>query len=362
MALRAGSPRADRRSGSGPAVAGAGRSGTSGGLSRMTWALAPPKPKELTPITRRPSGLRGRAWVTTRRFHSSSRMRGLSLRTPMVAGKAGGIPLQMADGTGGLLVDGVEECAKALVALLKDPEHARELARRGRERVREHFLLPRLVLNTMGAFTTDTAYRVRPGAIVNSEVGQCTFNFLFIGTDGRRYIGTAGHCILEGSATEVWEPGQGPVARDGAGEEVGRFVFAQLDGLRDFALIEVFDGVEVDPQMCHYGGPTGYAGLAAGPVWLQQSGQGIVLGSTVPGRTHLARQFNNPDSIRFDGAVIFGDSGSPINTEDGLAGGVVVSIGLNTNGPMRATRLLPQVQLAEQALDLELELQTAPQL
>jgi hypothetical protein len=37
---------------------------------------------------------------------------------------------------------------------------------------------------------------VRPGAIVNSDVGQCTFNAAFSGSDGRLYIGTAGHCIL----------------------------------------------------------------------------------------------------------------------------------------------------------------------
>jgi trehalose synthase len=67
--------------------------------------------------------------------------------TPVVAGRAGGIPLQMADGVGGLLVDGVEECARAILELLRDHERAAELGRRGRERVREHFLLPRLLLN-----------------------------------------------------------------------------------------------------------------------------------------------------------------------------------------------------------------------
>jgi trehalose synthase len=69
--------------------------------------------------------------------------------TPVVAGNAGGIPLQMADGVGGRLVDTVEECAAALVALLADPAGAKELARTGRERVREHFLLPRLLLNEL---------------------------------------------------------------------------------------------------------------------------------------------------------------------------------------------------------------------
>jgi trehalose synthase len=69
--------------------------------------------------------------------------------TPVVAGNAGGIPLQMADGAGGLLVQSVEECAQALVTLLGDPGHARDLGLKGRERVREHFLLPRLLLNEL---------------------------------------------------------------------------------------------------------------------------------------------------------------------------------------------------------------------
>jgi trehalose synthase len=69
--------------------------------------------------------------------------------TPVVAGRAGGIPLQMADGAGGVLVDSVEECAREIVALLRDPSRARGLGASGRQRVREHFLIPRLVLNEL---------------------------------------------------------------------------------------------------------------------------------------------------------------------------------------------------------------------
>ncbi|HEY8303791.1 MAG TPA: glycosyltransferase [Solirubrobacteraceae bacterium] len=69
--------------------------------------------------------------------------------TPVVAGRAGGIPLQMADGAGGLLVDSVEECAEALLGLLRDRALAQELGWSGRERVREHFLLPRLLLDEL---------------------------------------------------------------------------------------------------------------------------------------------------------------------------------------------------------------------
>lgn len=69
--------------------------------------------------------------------------------TPVVAGRAGGIPLQMADGAGGVLVDSHEEAAAAMVDLLRDEDKAREHGRQGRERVVEHFLLPRLLLNEL---------------------------------------------------------------------------------------------------------------------------------------------------------------------------------------------------------------------
>jgi trehalose synthase len=65
--------------------------------------------------------------------------------TPVVAGSAGGIPMQMPEGTGGLLVESTEQCARAIHRLLGDPALAGELGRSGRERVRERFLLPRLL-------------------------------------------------------------------------------------------------------------------------------------------------------------------------------------------------------------------------
>jgi len=69
--------------------------------------------------------------------------------TPVVAGRAGGIPLQMAEGAGGFLVDTVEECAERLLWLLRHPGEAEELGQRGRARVRERFLLPRLLADEL---------------------------------------------------------------------------------------------------------------------------------------------------------------------------------------------------------------------
>jgi len=68
--------------------------------------------------------------------------------TAVVAGRAGGIPLQMA-GTGGFLVDTVEDCATRLVELLRDRELAQKMGDSGREHVRRHFLLPRLIADEL---------------------------------------------------------------------------------------------------------------------------------------------------------------------------------------------------------------------
>lgn len=65
--------------------------------------------------------------------------------TPVVAGDVGGIPLQMADGAGGMLVDTIEEAGAAISRLLDDPALGEQLGRKGQERVRQHFLMPRLL-------------------------------------------------------------------------------------------------------------------------------------------------------------------------------------------------------------------------
>jgi trehalose synthase len=69
--------------------------------------------------------------------------------TPVVAGRVGGIPMQMPEGVGGFLVDTVEECAASVLYLLREPEEALQLGARGREHVRQHFLMPRLLLDEL---------------------------------------------------------------------------------------------------------------------------------------------------------------------------------------------------------------------
>lgn len=64
--------------------------------------------------------------------------------TPVIAGNAGGIPLQMTGELSNYLVDTVEECAEKIVYLLQNPDLRKRLGKQGWEIVRQNFLLPRL--------------------------------------------------------------------------------------------------------------------------------------------------------------------------------------------------------------------------
>jgi trehalose synthase len=69
--------------------------------------------------------------------------------TPVVANRSGGIPLQMEGDVGGFLVDSTEECVDRVLYLLRDREEARKRGRAGRERVRQRFLITRLLVDEM---------------------------------------------------------------------------------------------------------------------------------------------------------------------------------------------------------------------
>lgn len=230
---------------------------------------------------------------------------------------------------------------------------------------------------------------VRPGALVNSDVGGCTMNFLFTGSDGNRYIGTAGHCIIEAPSTggdfpdQRWSPGQGPVARDGDGNRIGEFAYAALNDSQeaDFSLIRLDAGVPASAQMCHFGGPTGLNSDRPGPIpptTLNHFGNGILVGNaivtnqtTVPGRSALALGMPNPNHVFAEGLVVPGDSGSGIQSADGRAVGVIVTTGVHSSsigtdgvdaGTVGVVRLGPMVQRAEGFTGVNYTLQTAPTL
>lgn len=215
---------------------------------------------------------------------------------------------------------------------------------------------------------------VRPGAIVFSEIGRCTFNFLFAGSDGRRYMGTAGHCVL-GTGTipvpeRIWASGEGPAALDADKVRIGEFAYAIKDSPKDFALIRLDEGVEASPEMCFFGGPTGYdSDVNPDLDLLQYYGNGIGIGTAVPARSAMVVGKPSSDHVFALGLVLPGDSGSGVNSSDGRAIGVVVTTGFHGGriepngvdfGTVGITRLEPQVERAEERLGIRLALRTAP--
>jgi trehalose synthase len=77
---------------------------------------------------------------------------GLWKARPTVGGRVGGIPSQIQDGETGWLVDSVEECAAACKEILADPATAALRGRRGKEFVRQNFLMPRLLRDWLALF------------------------------------------------------------------------------------------------------------------------------------------------------------------------------------------------------------------
>jgi len=210
---------------------------------------------------------------------------------------------------------------------------------------------------------------VRPGARLQSGDEVCSFGFLFAGSDRRRYVATAGHCAFDPDPattpgrTQVWRTA-GPVARDGAGKQVGRFVYATMAGeFKDFALIRLDPGVASSPQMCHFGGPTSLTTEVHNrDVLVHHYGQGTGL-DYVPARTGDAFfGLYKPDYVYFYGAASEGDSGSPVIDADGAAVGLVTDLTTPFTGNVGVNRLAAHVAAAARSLRIRLTLLTAPAL
>lgn len=249
---------------------------------------------------------------------------------------------------------------------------------------------------------------IRPGAqlytgVVNGASGDeagglCTMNFLFRGSDGRDYIGTAGHCTSVGyfpGEEKSWSAGNGPPAWDADGREFGEFAYGIMNMYEedpdlpqdaDFGLIRIKRGIRTDPQMCHFGGPTGInRELTAAPtaVTLHHYGAGIASGRVaeadiwlLPARTAIATGMPNPRKVFFDGYAMPGDSGSPIISDDGRAIGVFTDAPYPLGYPvpdeawtddshpgvLLGPRLGPSLRRAERVLGIRLRLMLAPPL
>lgn len=71
--------------------------------------------------------------------------------TPIVAGKTGGIPLQLENGVSGFLCESNEEYASNISYLFRNQEEANAMGKKGKERVREEYLTPRLIADDLRA-------------------------------------------------------------------------------------------------------------------------------------------------------------------------------------------------------------------
>jgi trehalose synthase len=71
---------------------------------------------------------------------------------PVIGGKAGGIKLQIENGKSGFLVPSPEEASERIVQLIENPTLANKLGKAAKERVREKFLIPRLLRDYLRLF------------------------------------------------------------------------------------------------------------------------------------------------------------------------------------------------------------------
>jgi hypothetical protein len=154
---------------------------------------------------------------------------------------------------------------------------------------------------------------IRPGSWMIEPYG-CTMNFIF-GSPGSYAIGTAGHCVDNGSQHVVLltlAPNSGnPVLVD-----IGTAVKRQEAGIgKDFALISIRSDLQrwVSPTTSVMAGPCGrYFGYQPHAVF--HYGHGLAIGTGGTPRAGLAITWQ-ADAYGWDGEAIFGDSGSPVRID-----------------------------------------------
>jgi hypothetical protein len=170
---------------------------------------------------------------------------------------------------------------------------------------------------------------IRPGAWMIAPAG-CTMNFVF--QQGGSYaIGTAGHCV-----ERVGEPVTlltlAPGTENPVLVNVGSVLSVRDNGIGDdFALVSIRPELNgwVDGTTALVGGPCGaYGGAGPETVWHYGHGLGIGTGGTP--RAGVALTWR-ADAYGWDGAAIFGDSGSPVRVTDLKAAGNLTHLVVDTS-------------------------------
>ncbi|MEA3199838.1 MAG: hypothetical protein QOE90_1266 [Thermoplasmata archaeon] len=214
------------------------------------------------------------------------------------------------------------------------------------------------------------AYKpIQPGAQQVDGDNWCTLDFVFRDA-ASLYIGGAAHCSPAVGA-RVASPTLGAF-----GTVVYKsFTSANGHSAEDFALylIDADKVDQVDPAVRNWGGPTGVAEAPAPGTLLMHTGHGAYVSSAAPLRPRLAvlQGVNGADSLTtgsaYEGwylaeaAVLGGDSGSPMLTQDGAALGTVIGVAATygdaaiLNGPT-----LPLILADLRAAGLDVSLVTAP--
>ncbi len=213
---------------------------------------------------------------------------------------------------------------------------------------------------------------IRPGAPLTQPAG-CTFNFVFRGTsydeddeavDEGLFIGTAGHCVFDSAEPDtVWENGEGPLVKDGKGKRVGTTIYGVDEGDLDFALIRIDEHrhPDVDPSMCHFGGPVALGSDVQQQTMVHHFGQGMGFDRTVQGRSGFATHYSGGGTVmNFVGTAGPGDSGSGVIDEFGNAVGVLVRLSPgDAPGYIDAADLRFHIERAEEWTGIDFELVTA---
>lgn len=188
---------------------------------------------------------------------------------------------------------------------------------------------------------------IRPGAWMISPYG-CTMNFVFV-KNGAYGIGTAGHCV-DNVGQHVVLLTLAPGTNNPVLVDVGSVVARHENGIGDdFALVSInpvlFPWVSATTALI--GGPCGMY-VDSGPETVAHYGHGLAIGTGGTPRLGVALTWN-PDSFGWDGAAIFGDSGSPVRVTDLKAAGDLTHLVVDTRwlpSFIAGTRIGKMLQIA----------------